>query len=85
MHFVYVLRSSKNPKRLYIGCTKDIEKRLNDHNRGDTAYSKVYAPWNLEMYLAFKHRQLALAFEKYLKSGSGHAFMKKRLLPSVTR
>ena len=83
MHYVYILRSLKNPKRLYIGCTRDIEKRLIEHNRGDGIYSKTYAPWELEAYLAFKEKQVAEEFERYLKAGSGHAFLKKHLLPKV--
>ena len=85
MHFVYILRSLNNSKRLYVGCTQDIEKRLIEHNRGDGAYSKTYAPWELEAYVAFKDRQVAEEFERYLKSGSGHAFLKKRLLPKFPR
>ena len=70
MHYVYILRSINHPKRLYIGCTQDIEKRLIEHNRGDGAYSKTYAPWGLEAYGAFKDQQVADDFERYLKSGS---------------
>ena len=81
MHYVYILRSINRPKRLYIGCTQDIEKRLIEHNRGDGAYSKTYAPWELEAHIAFKDKQVAEDFERYLKSGSGHAFLKKRFLP----
>jgi hypothetical protein len=29
------------------------------------------------MYIAFEDETKALAFERYLKSGSGHAFYKK--------
>jgi putative endonuclease len=51
------------------------------HNSGDGTYSKIFAPWEPETYTAFKNQQAAEAFERYLKSGSGHAFLKKRLLP----
>ena len=84
MHYVYILRSIHHSKRLYIGCAQNIEKRLLEHNRGDGTYSKAYAPWELEAFMAFKNKQVAEAFERYLKSGSGHAFMKKRLLPNLT-
>jgi len=84
MHLVYILRSINHPKRLYIGCTQDIEKRIREHNWGSNSYSKTYAPWELESYVAFKDREAAEDFERYLKSGSGHAFLKKRLLPSLS-
>jgi putative endonuclease len=42
-------------------------------------HTSKYAPWKLVTYVAFSDRQKAEAFEHYLKSGSGHAFAKKRL------
>ena len=83
MHFVYILRSLKEPKRLYIGKTEDLEKRLKEHNHGDSIYTKKFLPWVLETYTAFSSQQLANQFEIYLKSGSGHAFLKKRLLSKL--
>jgi putative endonuclease len=37
----------------------------------------------LETYIAFETKHDALAFEKYLKSGSGQAFANKRLWTST--
>jgi len=81
MHIVYILRSVNHPDRLYIGLTTDLEKRLAAHNAGSSTYSKRYSPWELETYVVFKVKETAEDFERYLKSGSGFAFMKKRLLP----
>ncbi len=81
MKIVYILRSAKYPKRLYVGLTEDLENRIKEHNRNESIYSKNYAPWNLETYIVFKENNVAMSFEKYLKSGSGFAFLKKRLLP----
>ena len=81
MTYVYLLISTKNPAKVYIGRTSNLEKRLAEHNRGESSYSKTYGPWKLETYVAFSDEKLAEAFEKYLKAGSGFAFMKKRLLP----
>jgi hypothetical protein len=39
----------------------------------------VSSPGQLKTYVAFSDRAQALAFEKYLKSGSGRVFAKKRL------
>ncbi len=80
---VYILRSVKYPGRLYIGSTTDISKRLKEHNSCTSTYTKQYGPWELETYTAFKQKGIAENFEKYLKSGSGFAFLKKRLLPQV--
>ncbi len=81
MFYVYILKSLKDKNRLYIGFTTNIEQRLNAHNLEENIYSKRYSPWAIETYIAFKDKSSALRFEKYLKVGSGQAFLKKRLLP----
>ena len=83
MHTIYILRSLKDPKRTYIGYTTDLKKRLYAHNRGHSVYTKRFTPWEIETCITFKHQALARAFETYLKSGSGHAFLHKRLIPSA--
>jgi len=80
MHYVYILHSLKELDRYYVGFTADIEKRLNEHNSGKSAHTKPWLPWEIEAYIGFKSRNKAQEFEKYLKSGSGHAFFRKRLI-----
>jgi len=80
-YFVYILLSEKNPRKYYIGITEDVESRLKRHNGGHELYTKTDMPWKLETYIAFNNKELAYQFEKYLKHGSGHAFLKKRFLP----
>lgn len=81
MWIVYILKSSEEANRYYIGRTRDINKRLKEHNSNECdGYSKRYAPWKLETYITFKKGLLAERFEKYLKAGSGQAFLKKRLI-----
>lgn len=80
MYTVYILRSNKYPERLYIGSTTDIKRRLKEHNDGESLYSKRYGPWELETYIVFKNKTRAEEFEKYSKSGSGFAFLKKHLI-----
>lgn len=81
MHIVYILKSSKDPTKTYVGITEDLEKRLKEHNSGLSYYSKRYAPWYVETHVVFRDKELAESFENYLKEGSGQAFMTKRLLP----
>ena len=83
MYTVYILRSANFPDRLYIGLTTDLEKRLVSHNDETSTYSKRYSPWELEAHIVLKDKKIAENLEKYLKSGSGFAFLKKRLLPEV--
>lgn len=80
MNIIYILRSLKSKSRIYIGFTQDLDNRLNEHNRGDSTYTKKFAPWEVETKIIFKNKNLALKFEKYLKEGSGHAFLRKRLI-----
>ena len=83
MHFVYILKSEKNKSKIYIGITKNLESRIKEHNAGEEIYTKNLLPWRLETYVAFNDEKLANQFEKYLKHGSGHAFLKKRFLPKL--
>ena len=79
-HIVYVLRSLKTSGRIYIGYTTDLERRLREHNRGEGEYTKHFTPWQVETYITFQDVTRAKHFEIYLKSGSGHAFLRKRLV-----
>jgi len=42
-----------------------------------STYGSKYAPWRLVTYVAFSDERKAETFERYLKSGSGHAFARK--------
>ena len=78
MHYVYLLRSLKNPSKTYIGSTTDLNQRLETHNSGGSIHTQKDRPWELVMYLAFTSEEKAREFERYIKVGSGHAFAKKR-------
>ena len=77
MQYVYLLRSKSNPKEQYVGCTTDLKQRILDHNHGHSPHTAKFTPWELVAYFAFKEKEKAAAFEKYLKSGSGRAFAKR--------
>ncbi|MDD5217475.1 MAG: GIY-YIG nuclease family protein [Candidatus Omnitrophica bacterium] len=82
MHIVYVLTSIFNPERSYVGYTTNVMRRLKEHNEKKVkGYSNHYVPWKLVVAIDFTEKKLALRFERYLKSGSGHAFLKKHFLP----
>jgi len=75
--YVYVLLSEKDATRRYIGLTDDLGARLKSHNQGNNSYTSKYRPWQIETAIAFRSREKAAAFEKYLKSHSGRAFASK--------
>ena len=79
MHYVYILESLSVSGRYYVGVTGDLRDRLARHNRGEVNHTSKFVPWRIKTYLAFSDPEKAFAFERYLKSGSGRAFAKKRL------
>ncbi len=79
MHYVYLLESLSSSGRRYIGFSDDLRQRIDDHNSGKNPSTARYRPWRLTAYFAFANRQRTLTFERYLKSGSGHAFAKRHL------
>jgi putative endonuclease len=60
-----------------IGLTRDLRQRMKDHSDGRSLHTKKFRPWILVAYFAFTQENMAIAFEKYLKSGSGRAFIKR--------
>jgi len=80
MFYVYLLKS-KNHNQVYIGFSKDLKKRLAAHNAGQSPHTSKYKPWLLESYFSFKEECIARAFEKYLKTGSGKAFINRHIMP----
>ena len=79
MPYVYLLESLPDPSRHYVGFTENLRQRLVEHNEAKLPTTAAHRPWRLVTYLAFPSKRQALAFEHYLKSGSGHAFARKRL------
>jgi len=80
MWYVYIIRSIDFPEQEYTGVTSDLKQRMLDHNTGKSPHTVKYKPWKLLTYSAFPDKMIALEFEKYLKSHSGRAFAKKRLI-----
>ena len=81
MYYTYILRNSVT-NRYYVGYSPDLKKRLVKHKSGKVLSTKSNLNYELEWYCAFKTRDQALLFERYLKTGSGIAFMKKRFFKS---
>ena len=79
MYYVYILKSTVEDW-YYVGYSADLRERLKDHNEGKVASTKSRRPYNVASYIAVQGKETATALEKYFKSGSGFAWMKKRLL-----
>ncbi len=77
---VYIIKSIPFPDQEYTGATANLKQRFADHNAGLSPHTVKFKPWNLICYIAVEDKFHALELEKYLKSHSGRAFAKKRLL-----
>ncbi|OIR06544.1 GIY-YIG nuclease superfamily protein [mine drainage metagenome] len=77
MHYVYVLQSINHPDETYVGRTDALRERMADHDAGRSAHTAKFRPWRLVCYHAFSDLKNAIAFEIYLKTGSGREFRRR--------
>jgi predicted GIY-YIG superfamily endonuclease len=81
-YFTYILKSLKD-ESLYYGSTSDLIKRQTEHDSKKSNYTKRKGPFDLIYYSVFignDAKEKAIKFEKWLKSGSGRAFVKRHIL-----
>ena len=78
MQYVYIIKCSNNT--YYVGCTNNIKDRINRHGKGEVKATCYRLPFELKILITFTDKYSAYRFEKYLKSGSGRAFMNKHLI-----
>jgi predicted GIY-YIG superfamily endonuclease len=76
MYYVYSLKCKIG---YYTGYTDDLKQRLIRHQKGYVPSTEKRLPVKLEFYFAIQDKYKAVKFEKYLKSGSGRAFINKHL------
>ena len=79
MHYVYLLESGSEPDRRYLVLVSILDSVYRIITQASLRTRPSYRPWRIVTYVAFSNRSKAEAFERYLKSGSGHAFARKRL------
>ena len=77
---VYLIQSATFADQHYVGVTSSLSTRLAAHNAGESPHTRKYRPWRLLVALEFDSEARAAGFERYLKSGSGRAFMKRHFL-----
>jgi len=77
MKYVYLIQSISCPDKRYVGTTTDLNQRLKEHNTGKSPHTAQFKPWKVVVAIRFADNRRADTFEKYLKSGSGHAFAKR--------
>ncbi|MBU0646283.1 GIY-YIG nuclease family protein [Patescibacteria group bacterium] len=77
MHYTYVLKCCEH--KLYIGSSSNLRQRIDEHQRRDVSSTRNRRPVQLIYYEACLNKQLALAREKYFKTGFGRSFLNKRI------
>jgi len=76
--YVYVLESKRNTE-WYIGSTRNLVRRVKEHNLGLSQSTKAYIPWKLIYYEATLNQQDAKRREYYLKTNQGGRMLRRRL------
>ncbi len=66
MYLVYILFSDTLSK-YYVGSTQDLERRIQEHNRGKSLYTRKGIPWALVYQLKFITRSEAINEEIKIK------------------
>ena len=77
MRYVYLLQSISHVNERYVGITSDFQERLKQPNSSSSPHTKKHQPWKPVVVVRFEDGAKAEAFERYLESGSGHAFAKR--------
>ncbi|MEO6480627.1 MAG: GIY-YIG nuclease family protein [Ferruginibacter sp.] len=66
MYYVYIIESLKDGD-FYKGSTENYLRRLEEHNNGQSKFTKSKLPWNLIFVSLFETKRDALIEEKRLK------------------
>lgn len=83
MFYVYILKSSKD-RKLYIGYTNNLKRRIQEHNQGKNFSTTRRGIFSLVYYEAFKSQKDATTREKQLKQfKSTYGHLKKRIANSL--
>jgi len=82
MYYVYILISQKD-RKLYIGYTTDLRKRVQEHGGGRVTSTKPRRPFELIFYEAYRSRKDAKRREKYFKTDKGKSSLHMMLQDSL--
>ena len=70
MRYVYILRSTRSPKRLYVGVSSSPERRVIEHNQSKCDSTKRFRPWEIVYLEQFENKMAAFQREKQIKKWS---------------
>jgi putative endonuclease len=81
--YVYVLRSLTD-HQFYVGLTRDLPQRVQQHNNGLVTSTRKRVPFELVYWEGCLSESDAAQREKYLKSAWGKRYIKTRLRRYLT-
>ncbi|MGZ5435454.1 MAG: GIY-YIG nuclease family protein [Pyrinomonadaceae bacterium] len=81
--YVYVLQSVQD-RMFYVGFTKNLRRRLQEHNNGLVSSTKRRRPFELVYWEGCINQTDATLREQYLKSSWGKRYIKNRLRNYLT-
>jgi putative endonuclease len=81
--YVYVLRSLKD-NQFYVGLTRDLPVRVQQHNNGLITSTKKRVPFEIVYWEGCLNESDAAPRKKYLKSAWGKRYIKSRLRRYLT-
>ncbi|HEY48654.1 MAG TPA: GIY-YIG nuclease family protein [Dehalococcoidia bacterium] len=76
MYYVYILKSQRKGG-FYTGFTKDVVKRLSQHNTGKVKSTKHLIPFDLVYSEAYQNAAEARKREYYIKSQKSRQFIEQ--------
>lgn len=82
--FVYILKSVNTAGAYYVGVTSDMERRLEAHNAGLSSHTAKARPWRRVVVIEFDEEPPAIAFERYLKTGSVREFARRHFRQTIS-
>jgi putative endonuclease len=74
MFYTYILYS-QGLQKFYTGQTQDLERPLEEHNRGKTPFMKSGLPWIIVFSKCFVQRKEAMGLEKEIKKRGAARFL----------
>lgn len=84
MFYVYIIKSKKY-KNLYIGCTGNLVKRIDEHNKNNNTSTKNKGPFELIYFEGYKSKEDAFHREHNLKlRAQALTGLKRRLSKSLS-
>ena len=83
MWYTYVLQSKKD-RGFYVGFTRDLKLRFEQHNKGLVDSTCGRSPFELIYYEACLNKKDAIQREKHLKTYHGKIYLRRRLKSYLT-